>query len=137
MDYVILNSSPNTVVVTYTIREIPGDSLAATGMGVPAMLSATEISEGEWRPLPATEFTFDRPNRTVVVSLPPNQGLLIQRGAEWRSDSSHANSFLIREIRIAGITGEMILRGDQVHKSFEVGRRPFFGPPTQSMMTYK
>lgn len=138
-DYVVVNSSGERLEVTYTIAPTSIDPLAATGVGIPAMLPTSELKGRKWRKLPATEFAFDRSNRTVTVSLPPNQGLLIARGGEWRPDSSAATNFIIKEIHIAGPNGEVTLKGDEVQKAFVVVPKPFysFGPPTLLTLTYK
>lgn len=139
MDYVVVNASGNTVTVTYTIGPTGIDPLAATGVGIPAMLSVSEMPGREWRPLSSTQFNFDRSNRTVTVSLAPNQALLINRGAEWRPDSTDATHFIIKEVHIFGSNGELTLKGDVVYRSFAVVPKPFyrFGPPTVATVTYK
>lgn len=139
MDYVVINASGNTVNVTYTIGPTGIDPLAATGIGVPATLYLSEISGRKWRPLSSTQFSFDRINRTVIISLPPNQGLLIYNGAEWRADATERTGFIITEIHITGSNGEMMLKGDAVYRNFVVVPKPFyrFGPPTLATMTYR
>ena len=139
MDYVVVNSSGNTVIVTYTIGLTDIDPLVALGMGVPALLSVSEMTGGEWRPLPSTQFNLDRSNRAVTVALPPNQALLIYRGSGWRPNRKLTTDFIIKEIHISDSSGEMSLKGDEVFKSFVVVPIPFysFGPPTQATITYK
>ena len=102
------------------------------------MLPTSELNGREWRKLSATEFVFDRGNRTVTISLPPNQGLLITRGGDYNPNPPIAEKFVIEEIRIAGANGEMILRGSAVSKAFVVVPKPFyrFGPPTLLTLTY-
>jgi hypothetical protein len=138
MDYVVINTSANTANVTYTIAPTSIDPLAATGIGMPAMLPFSKIPGREWEPLSPTQFNYDRSNRTVTVSLPPYHGLLIYRGAEWRADSDAAH-FITKEIRIVSSNGEMTLTGDEVYKSFVVvPKRLFsFGPPTLATLAYK
>jgi hypothetical protein len=137
-DYVIVNSSSATVQVIYTIAPTSIDPLVATGVNIPAMLPVSELSGREWRKLSAAEFSFDRPNRVVTVLLPPNQGLLIARGGDYNPNPSTAMNFIIKEIRIVAPNGEMILKGDAVHKAFVVVPKPFyqFGPPTLLKLTY-
>jgi hypothetical protein len=137
--FVVVNASDKPVTVTYTIGSSDVDPLAATGVRIPAMLSASELSTGEWRLLSSTQFTLDRSSRTVTVSLPPNQGLLIALGGEWSPNSTAAINFIIKEIHISGPNSEMMLKGDQVYKSFVVVPKPFygFGPPTLFTLTFK
>ena len=137
-DYVIVNSSGTPVQVTYTIAPTGIDPLAATGGGTPAMLPTSELNGREWRKLSAAEFGFDRANRIVTVSLPPNQGLLIARGGDYDPNPPVTEKFIIEEIRIAGPNGQIILKGDAVRKAFVVVPKPFyrFGPPTLLKLTY-
>lgn len=137
-DYVVVNSSSAAVQVIYTIAPTSIDPLAATGVGIPAMLPTSALTGREWRKLSAAEFAFDRANRTVTVSLPPNQGLLINRGGDYNPTPSSSSNFIITEIRIAGPNGEVILKGDAVQKAFVVVPKPFysFGPPTLLKLTY-
>jgi hypothetical protein len=134
-DYVVVNSSRAPVQVTYTIAPTTIDPLAGV---VPSMLPTTELNGREWRKLSATEYVFDRANRTVTISLPPNQGLLITRGGDYNPNPPVAEKFVIEEIRIAGANGEMILKGNAVSKAFVVVSKPFyrFGPPTLLTLTY-
>jgi hypothetical protein len=137
-DYVVVNSSSAPVQVVYTIAPTGIDPLVATGVRIPAMLPTSALTGREWRKLSAAEFSFDRVNRTVTVSLPPNQGLLITRGGDYDPAPSSSTNFIITEIRIAGSNGEMILKGDAVQKAFVVVPKPFyrFGPPTLLKLTY-
>jgi hypothetical protein len=136
-DYVIVNSSGAPVQVTYTIAPTTIDPLVATGV-VPSTLPTSELNGREWRKLSPTEFVFDRANRMVTVSLPPNQGLLIKRGGDYNPNPPIAEKFVIEEIRIVGANGEMILKGSAVSKAFVVVPKPFyrFGPPTLLTLTY-
>jgi hypothetical protein len=137
-DYVIVNSSNARAQVTYTIAPTTIDPLVATGVDIPAMLPVSQLNGREWRKLSATEFVFDRVNRTVTVSLPPNQGLLIKRGGNYNPNPPVAEKFIIEEIRIAGSNGEITFKGDAVKKAFVVVPKPFyrFGPPTLLTLTY-
>lgn len=139
MDYVVVNASGNIVNVTYTIGPTGIDPLAATGIGVPATLDLSELSGRKWRPLSSSQFSFDPISRNITVSLPPNKGLLIYKGAEWREHATVRTTFIITEIHITGSNGEMILKRDAVYKNFVVMPQPFyrFGPPTQATITYK
>jgi hypothetical protein len=139
-DYVIVNSSSGPLEVTYTIAPTSIDPLAATGVGIPALLPTSKLMESrDWRKLLPGEFIFDRVSRTVMVSLPSNQGLLITRGGDYNPNRSTLTNFIIKEIRIAGPNGEMILKGDAVPKAFTVVPKPFysFGPPTLLTLTCK
>ena len=137
-DYVIVNSSGAPVQVTYTIAPTTIDPLVATGVGIPAILPVSELNGRQWRKLSPTEFVFDRTTRTVTISLPPNQGLLITRGGDYNPNPPVAEKFIIEEIHIVGANGEMVLKGAAVSKAFLVVPKPFyrFGPPTLLKLTY-
>jgi hypothetical protein len=139
MDYVVVNSSEKTVNVTYTIGLTDIDPLIPLGVGVPAVLSVSEMTGRKWRPLSSTQFKLDRSNRTLTIALPPNQALLIYRGSEWRQNRKVTTDFIIKEIHVSDSSGEMSLKGDQVYKSFVVVPTPFysFGPPTLATITYR
>ena len=138
-DFIVVNASEKPLLVTYTIRSTSSNPLMETGVGTPAVLPIDELSEREWRPLTANEYSFDLSNRTVTFSLPPNQGLLINRGGEWRSDSERPSGFIIERIKLVGINGDTVVEGENVFKSFVLVDKPFyqFGPPTQFTLTYK
>jgi hypothetical protein len=138
-DFVVVNASSQPVQVTYTIAPTTIDLLAATGVGTPAILPVSELREREWRVLASSQYTLDRLNRTVSVSVLPNQGLLINRGGEWHPNSEMPNGFIIQKIQVVGMKGAMSVEGDEVYKSFAVVPKPFysFGPPTLLTLTYK
>ncbi|HEY2960857.1 MAG TPA: hypothetical protein VGJ37_00450 [Pyrinomonadaceae bacterium] len=136
-DYVIVNSSPAPVRVTYLIGRSGIDPLTATGVNVPAMLPVAELTERQWRKLSSGDFEYDPSTHVVSVLLPPNRGLLIARGGDYRPDAPTDN-FIIREIHIVGAGGELVLKDSAVPKAFVVVPKPFyaFGPPTLLKLTY-
>lgn len=137
-DFIVVNASEQPLLVTYTIRTTSSDPLAETGNGTPAVLPIAELSEREWRPLTSNEYLFDPSSRTVTFSLPPNQGLLINRGGEWRSNSEMPSGFIIESIQLVGMNGATVVEGN-VYKSFVLVDKPtyVFGPPTQFTLTYE
>jgi hypothetical protein len=124
--------------VTYTIRSTDINPLLDAGVGLPAVLPIPELSGREWRPLTTNEYSFEPSSRTVTLSLPPNHGLLIDRGGEFRSHSEMPSGFDIEKITLVGVNGETVLEGAYVFKSFVLVDKPFyrFGPPTQFTLTY-
>jgi hypothetical protein len=137
-DYVIVNASNAPAQVTYIIAPTSIDPLLATGINLPAMLPVAELSGREWRKLSPTEFVLDRVTRTVNVTLPPNQALLINQGGTYQATPPVAEKFIIEEIRIVGPNGQIVWKGDAVKKAFLVVPKPFysFGPPTLLKLTY-
>lgn len=138
-DFIVVNASGQAVQLTYTIAPTTIDLLASTGVGTPAMLPLSELSGREWRALASSQYTLDRLNRTVSLSVPPNQGVLINRGGTWHPNPEMPRGFIIQKIQVTGMNGAMSVEGDAVYKSFEVVPKPFyrFGPPTQVTLTYK
>ena len=138
-DFVILNNSDQPVQVTYTLAESGSDVPSITGTGTPAVLDVDDLRGRDWRPLSKDEYSFDPPTRTVTVSLPPNQALLIDGGGEWRSDSECPSGFDIERVQLIGIKGWKVVEGDNACKSFVVLPKRFytFGPPTQMILTYE
>ena len=138
-DFIVVNASEKPLLVTYTIGSTGSNPLLETGVGTPAVLPVAELSEREWRPLTSNEYSFDPSSRTVTVSLPPNQGLLINRGGEWRSNREMPSGFIIERIMLVGTNGETVVEGENIFKSFVLVDKPFynFGPPTQFTLTYE
>ena len=137
--FIVVNASEKPLLVTYTIGPTGINPLVATGVGTPAILPIGEFTGREWRPLTSNEYSFEPSSRTVTLSLPPNQGLLINRAGEWRSNSEMPSGFIIEKIKLVGINGETVVEGENVYKSFVVVPKPFyrFGPPTQFTLTYE
>lgn len=136
-DFVVVNASGQSIEITYKIGETGGEPLVATGK--PATLPASQISSREWQELPLAQYAFDREKRAVTISLSPGAALRVYQGAEWSERETGAD-FIIRELNIRGANGEVILKGDQVYKSFVAVPKPFyaFGPPTALLtLTYK
>lgn len=138
-DFIVVNASEKPLLVTYTIRSTASNPLVETGIGTPAVLPIAELSGREWIPLTSSDYSLDPSSRTVTLSLPPNQGLLINRGGEWRSNSEMPSGFIIEKIKLVGASGETVVEGEGVFKSFVVVATPFyrFGPPTQFTLTYE
>jgi hypothetical protein len=134
--FFVINESGQPIEITYRIGETNIEPLVVTGK--PAIVAASQLSSDEWRELSSTEYVFDQEKRTVTVSLPPGQALRITRGGEWREGNTGAY-FIIKELDIKGASGEIILKGDRVYKSFTVVPKGFFqfGPPTLLTLTYK
>lgn len=137
-DYVIINSSPAPIRVTYLIDARGVDPLLAAGHSVPALLPVSKLDDRKWDKLAASQFTCDPATGVVTVEVPPGQGLLIARTGDYSSSSPGIN-YIVREIDIVGAGGEIIWKGDTVRKAFTVVPKAFyqFGPPTLLTLTYR
>jgi len=134
-DFVVINATEQPIEITYRIGGTNDEPLAETGR--PAVLAASEVSSGEWRELSLTQYVLDKEKRTVKVSIPTGTALRIYQGRE--SEPRSATDFIIKEVSIRGANGELVLKGDQVYKSFIAVPKPFFsfGPSTLMTLTYK
>ena len=133
-DFVVVNASDYPAVVLYKIGETGIEPLRVTR--TPATLDSSQMRSRDWKELSSSEYLFDLEKRTVTVSIMPGKSLRINQGGEWRERETPAN-FIIKEIEIRGTNGEITLKGDQVYKSFVPESKPFFGPPTVVILTYK
>jgi hypothetical protein len=135
-DFVIVNASNSPIEVRYKIGETGINALDVAGR--PATLAVSKLSSREWQELSSTQYAFDQGARTVTVSLMPDTALRVTRVRDW-SESSTMPSFIIQEVNIIAASGEIILKGDQVYKSFVAPPRSFFsfGPPASATLTYK
>lgn len=138
-DFVVLNRSDQPLLVRYTIIESSFDPRRLTMPGTPAVLDFAELRGRDWRLLAKNQYSVDPPTRTVSVTLPPNEALLIDRGGELRSNSDCAGGFDIERIEFIGVKGGVVVEGANFCKSFVVIPKPFyaFGPPTQMVLTYE
>lgn len=136
-DFVVINASGHPIEIIYKIGDTGIDPLAA--VSPPAILPASELGPREWQDLSPEQYVVDREQRTVTFSLSPGVALRIDQGAEWR-ESYTGENFIIKEVTIRGVNGEVFLKGDQVYKSFVPVPKAFYayGPPTTLLtLTYK
>jgi hypothetical protein len=135
-DFVIVNASGRPNEVKYKIAETGIASLDAAEK--PATIAASQLSSREWRELSSAQYVFDQETRMVTVTLMPDVALRVTRVRDWQEDSVMDN-FIVREIDIMGAGGGMMLKGDQVYKSFVAPPKSFFsfGPPASAKITYK
>ena len=136
-DFVVINASGHPIEITYKIGDTGIDPLSA--VSPPATLPASELGPREWQALSPTQYVFDLEQRTLTLSLNPGVALRIHQGAEWR-ESYTGENFIIKEVDIRGVNGEVFLKGDQVYKSFVPVPKAFcaYGPPTTLLtLTYK
>jgi hypothetical protein len=137
VDFAVINGSAHPVQITYRIAETGVDSLGAVGR--PAILPASSIDSRKWQELSPAEFSFDGENRVVTVSLQPGQALRVYRGGQGAVEPT-GGDFIIRELNVRGMGGEVTFKGNQVHRSFVPVPRPFyaFGPDTALLtLTYQ
>ena len=123
-DFVVVNESDHPIRIRYKLGEGSMDPLVESGR--PATLEASQLRSREWRELSATQYSFDRANRTVTVSLMPDEALRMTHGGEGEKNTCAEINYLVKAVDISGGAGELILKGDQVSKSFVVEPKPFY-----------
>ncbi len=121
-NFVIVNASESVVEIRYIFKKSP---YYPSPMDSPPMIpGVNKISELAmsiaWRKLLPSQYVFDSNNRSLVVSLMPSDALRI-----WRQklgspdDAPETSSFLIEEIEIKGIQGEIKLSGSELINAFK------------------
>jgi hypothetical protein len=130
-NFVIVNASGQVVEVRYTIKK-PSDPRAPSGEPVvlPATKAVLELQQQTpWNELPTSQYSLDRENRELVVSLMPGQGLLVEQPnlLDGSTDEAHqAENFSLERIDISGSSGEVHLQGEQARKAFvPVSKKPY------------
>ncbi len=118
-DMVVVNMSNQPIEIRYKIRSQTGPFRLPAQ---PAMKKVSQLKDNhQWRTLSPSEYTLSPENRTITVGLPPNCGLRIEglhRGGMQVDEEEDAKYFGIEEINLKGASGEIILKGKQVRKSF-------------------
>jgi hypothetical protein len=114
-DLVVINLSDKPVQVSYRIKDYPGPFNPPE---TPAIKTRAHMDDDSpWSVLSADQYKFNPEGRRVTVSLQPQTALLIDRvrGPRLPDDSE---SFAIDEIMIVGAYGMVVLKGEQVRRSF-------------------
>lgn len=117
-DLVIANLSDNTIQVKYRVKEYPGPPGPFTPLLKPALKATDQMTDDSpWTELPADQYQLDPANRTVTVTVTPKTALLIERvrGPGLPDDAA---SLAINEVQIVGSYGAVMVKGEQVLKSF-------------------
>jgi hypothetical protein len=121
-DFVVVNATDSPIEIQYVIKKpatpVPRQTLPIT----PAIKAVSQLHQQiAWRELATSQYKFDPDNRTVVVSLSPNEALRIEQCnlVDGPVDDAHqAAKFSIEEINIIGSRGEIKLQGEQLRKMF-------------------
>lgn len=122
-NFVVINASNHAIEVRYKIKK-PTDPREPSGVPVvpPSTKAVSQLQqEIPWSQLSASQYSLDRENREVVLSLLPGQALLIEQRnlLDGPVDDAHqAANFSIEEIHLSGPNGEVHLQGEQARKSF-------------------
>src|SRR5438105_7609169 len=121
-DFVVVNASGQAVEIRYTIKK-PLNPLSPTRIPVsPGVKQTSQLQQQvAWRELTTSEYKFDVEARTVTVSLMPGQALRVAHynlADGSSSDTERATLFFVEGLEVTGGNGEILLKGEQVYKSF-------------------
>jgi hypothetical protein len=118
--FVVVNKSERSVEVRYRVKGSSGDVRVACS--TPAVDPVSELdSDKPWRELSASEYQVDEANRSITVSLKPEEVLrivVIRSPENAEEEATAAETFCVEEIVLSGAHGEIKLAGKQVYPGF-------------------
>jgi hypothetical protein len=129
-NFIIINASQVALEVSYRVKP-PHYSGAPTRLSdrAPETLPVSELGkEVAWQPLRASRYKIQRENRIVVLTLNPDEAVLLTQcrpANDQRSGDCEPDGFSIVEVGLVGADGEINLKGEQVHKSFVRNRNTY------------
>jgi len=122
-NFIIINASQVALEVSYRLK--PSNYQGAPSLlsdRAPETLPVSHLGkEVAWQPLPAWRYKIDPNSRTVVLTLNPDEALLLTQcrpANDQRSGECEPDDFSIVEIGLVGADGEISLKREQAHKSF-------------------
>lgn len=122
-NFVVINASDQSVEVRYRIKKPIDPQMPSRIPHInPGILSVSELDRQiAWRELSASQYTADTVNRTVTVTLKPDEAMRIDQlrlGEDQAGKMDGFDGFAIEEISLVGAYGEIHLAGEQVGRSF-------------------
>ena len=134
-EFVVVNDSGRPILLRYKFGGAGDD--APAGSEIPATLAAPQIRSGEWRRLSAEQYAFDAGSGVVTVSLKQDEALRISVGSNGERGECVGIGESINEVNIQGAAGEIMLKGDQVHKGFGAEPKPFYSLSKNTICTLR
>jgi hypothetical protein len=128
--FVVVNASLAALEVRFHVRN-PTDPRAPVRLDESAPVTKPRSKVGdevEWKPLPSSRYQIDADNRYVVLTLEPDEALLLTKCRPANRASSgdcESEDFEIDEIRLLGVNGQVDLTGEQAHKTFVRARNTY------------
>ena len=122
-NFVVINDSRAVLEVTYRMKppNLPGATTSLSSRP-PETLAVSQLDAGvPWQPLPSSRYKLEPNNNTVVLTLNPDEALLLTQCRPANGASSgdcEPDAFLILEIVLRGTNGEIKITGEQAHKTF-------------------
>jgi hypothetical protein len=129
-NFIVVNKSGLPLEVSYHVKK-PTDPRAPTRLyeRAPETKPLSQVDQQvAWQPLPSSRYEIDADNRIVVLTLNPNEALLVTQCRPANGETSgdcEPDDFDIDEIGLVGANGEAKLKGEQAHKSFVRNRNTY------------
>jgi hypothetical protein len=118
--FVVINGTEQPIEVRYKVKGSLSDPFQM--VGEPAKTTEVNLrnSDKEWQPLSPEQYSLDREARTITVQVMPHEALRVGRITNYRGhgDSSPATTFIIEEINLKGVSGDVRLQGNQARRGF-------------------
>lgn len=120
-NFVLVNDSGCPIEVRYKVKYRIDPRLMDLGLHMtPAVRGNSGWGQRiPWRDLSASQFEVDADSRTVTLTLPPGQALLLDT-LNTRDWPNPAASFNIEELTVKGVSGEAKLQGELLYASFVI-----------------
>jgi len=122
-NFIVINGSGAVLEVTYRMKpaNLPGATTSVSDRP-PETLAVSQLdADVPWQPLPSSRYKLEPNNNTVVLTLNPDEALLLTqcRPANGASTGDcERDAFFILEIGLRGTNGEIKMTGEQAHKTF-------------------
>jgi hypothetical protein len=116
IDFAVVNRSDSPIEVRFKVFGFSGEPLERFELLAKMMVS--QLGDGEWQDLSASEYRVDRENRMVTAQVMPGEALRVARVPDSDMQDGEPMHFSIEEIAITGAHGEIRLQGEQARKAF-------------------
>ena len=129
-NFVVVNLSRHPLEISYHVKK-PTDPRMPTRLyeRAPETKPLSQVDQQvAWQPLPPLRYKIDADARIVVLTLNPDEALLLTQCRPANGETSgdcEPDNFNIDEIGLVGTNGETKLKGAQAHKSFVRNRNTY------------
>ncbi len=120
--FYIVNESAQPITVEYKVKYVTPNTTPMLRY-IPAKIAASDLDKSpreNWKQLTPDQYQFNQENRTIAVTVMPNEALFITEldGYDGNIKSNTTKYFYIEEINIKGTEGEIKLTGAQTLTAF-------------------
>lgn len=121
--FIVINKSRAVVEVTYRMKrpKLPGATTSLPDQPPETLPMSQLDTQVPWQPLPSSRYRLDPNNNLVILTLNPDEALMLTRCRPANKASTgecEPDAFSISDITIRGVNGEVSATGQQVHKIF-------------------